>query len=228
VGRRYFSTATFDFLQDLELFNERAWFEANRERYERDVREPMLELIEDIRAPLHARVSPHLVCDPRKVGGSMFRIHRDVRFAKDKSPYKTQAGAFFRHDVGRETPAPGVYLHLEPGNCFVGAGVYRPPTDTLRTLRQAMADDPTGWDAARAMVRPRGWQFLEGALVRMPRGFPPDHPLADDLRRTSIAISRPLTEHQVTGPAALTAIVDRAAQARPLLAWLSHALDLSF
>src|SRR4030095_6842968 len=171
MGRRHFSTATFDFLQDLELFNERPWFEANRQRYEADVREPLLELIDDLAEPMHERVSPHIVCDPRKVGGSMFRIHRDTRFSKDKSPYKTAAAAFFRHDVGREHPAPGVYLHLEPGNSMVGVGLYHPPPDALRTIREAVVADPDGWTASTTMVGPRSWEFKGETLTRAPRGF---------------------------------------------------------
>jgi uncharacterized protein (TIGR02453 family) len=226
MARRYFSAATFDFLQDLELFNERAWFEANRQRYEADVREPLLELIDDLAEPMHERVSPHIVCDPRKVGGSMFRIHRDTRFSKDKSPYKTAAAAFFRHDVGREQPAPGVYLHLEPGNNMVGVGLYHPPPDALRTIREAVVADPDGWTASTTMVGPRSWEFKGETLTRAPRGFPADHPLVDDLKRTSFAIGRPLTEKQVTGPNVLRTVVDRAVEARPLLAWLCRALAL--
>ncbi len=227
MGRRYFSTATFDFLQDLELFNERAWFEVNRDRYEADVREPLLELIDDLNEPVHDRVSPHLVCDPRKVGGSMFRINRDTRFSKDKSPYKTAAAAYLRHDVGKETPAPGVYLHLEPGNSLVGVGLYHPPSDALRVVRQAIVDDPAGWETASAMVTPRSaWSFAGDSLSRAPRGFPADHLQVEDLKRTSFAITRPLTEAQVTGPNVLDVVVDRAVEARPLLAWLCRALSL--
>lgn len=221
-----FSTETFDFLQDLELFNERAWFKANQDRYERHVREPLLELIEALRDPLHQRVSERIVCDPRKVGGSMFRIQRDTRFSSDTSPYKTNAGAILRHDAGRDTTAPGVYVHLEAGNCLVGLGVYHPPTEALRRLRDAMVDDPDAWADARAVVGSRAWSFAGDTLKRAPRGYPPDHPLIEDLRRTSVAVLRPITEKQVCSDRLVATIVDRAAEARPLWRWLCGALDL--
>ena len=160
MGRRYFSSETFDFLQDLELFNERSWFQANKERYEIHVREPLLQFIEDLREPLHAAVSSHLVCDSRKVGGSMFRINRDTRFAKDKSPYKTQVAARFSHEAGRDAHAPGLYLHLEPGNCYVGGGLWMPPSAALLALRQAMVDRPGEWTEARDADSLRRWGFI--------------------------------------------------------------------
>jgi len=221
-----FSSETFDFLQDLELFNERAWFKANQDRYERHVREPMLALIDALEAPLHERFSTRITCDNRKVGGSMFRIQRDTRFANDKSPYKTNAGAFLRHEAGREVAAPGLYLHLEAGNSICGMGIYHPPSDVLRRLREAVVEDPDGWLEARSMVGPRSWAFAGESLSRAPRGFPADHPLIDDLRRTSFAVRRPLTERQVCSPRLVTMLVERAVETRPLWSWLCRALAL--
>jgi uncharacterized protein (TIGR02453 family) len=119
-----------------------------------------------------------------------------------------------------------VYLHLEPGNSMVGVGLYHPPPDALRTIREAVVADPDGWTASTTMVGPRSWEFKGETLTRAPRGFPADHPLVDDLKRTSFAIGRPLTEKQVTGPNVLRTVVDRAVEARPLLAWLCRALAL--
>jgi uncharacterized protein (TIGR02453 family) len=139
----YFTPDTFRFLRALARHNEREWFEANRERYERAVREPCLRLIADLQQPL-AAISPVLVANPKKVGGSLFRIHRDVRFAADKRPYKTHAGLWFYHAATKATPragegtvdrgqldAPGLYLHVEPGGCFTGGGLWHPQPATL-------------------------------------------------------------------------------------------------
>ncbi len=225
---RSFAPDLLDFLQDLEVHNEREWFEANRDRYEQDVRGPVLAFVEEVREPLRSRVSAHLTADARKQGGSMFRIHRDVRFSNDKSPYKTHVGTFFAHERGRDVVAPGVYLHLEPGNCFIGAGCYRPPTPALKVLRQAMVEDPDAWVAARdAVVSPRNaWSFGGDSLVRAPKGFATDHPLIEDLNRTSCIVSRPLTEAQVTGSGFVDRFVGLAEEARPLLAWIAGALAL--
>ncbi len=115
----HFSPALFAFLRELKANNSRPWFQANKERYEREVREPMLCFIADFGVEAR-KISPYIVADPRKAGGSMFRIHRDTRFSKDKSPYKTTVGAQFRHEQGKDVHAPGFYLHLAPGEAFAG------------------------------------------------------------------------------------------------------------
>jgi len=121
MASAHFSPALFGFLAELAANNERGWFEANRARYRAELRDPMLRFIEDF-APRLAAISPHFVADPRPNGGSLFRVHRDVRFARDKRPYKTNAGAHFRHAAARDAHAPGFYLHLEPGTVFAGGG----------------------------------------------------------------------------------------------------------
>ena len=117
----------YAFLNSLAKNNDRTWFEANREQFECDVRTPLLSFISDFDVYLQ-RLSPHFVADARKVGGSLFRIHRDVRFSKDKSPYKTNVGVHFRHEQAQDAHAPGYYLHLQPRNSFVGGGIWHPDT----------------------------------------------------------------------------------------------------
>jgi len=98
-----FTPALFDFLRDLRAHNDREWLQRNKGRYEQDVKAPALLFIEAVGPALH-RISKHVVADPRPVGGSMFRINRDIRFSSDKSPYKTALGMSFGHDRGREGP----------------------------------------------------------------------------------------------------------------------------
>ena len=112
MSKTYFSTATFRFLRALSRNNNRTWFHAHSADYERHVREPFLQFIADLQAPL-AKISSHYRADPRKVGGSLFRIHRDTRFASDKTPYKHWAGARFFHERRREVEAPSFYLHIQ-------------------------------------------------------------------------------------------------------------------
>ena len=117
----YITPELFAFFRELKQNNNRDWFQANKQRYEKQVREPLLDFIVDfgVRLP---EISRHYVADARKSGGSLFRIYRDVRFSKDKTPYKTGAGVQFRHEAAKDVHAPGFYLHIEPGACFIGAG----------------------------------------------------------------------------------------------------------
>ena len=124
---------------------------ANRSRYEESVLAPMLRFIDDLRPRLGV-VAPGFVADPRRTGGSMFRIHRDTRFSPDKSPYKTHAAARFQH---RTQPTgemgPTFYLHLEPGDSFGGGGIYHPDRPALSRIRHAIVDDVKGWRAVKAL-----------------------------------------------------------------------------
>lgn len=127
TATRYFTPASLNFLKELAANNHREWFNAHKKTYETALRDPYLQLIADLAAPL-ATISPHFVADPRPVGGSLFRLYRDTRFAKDKTPYKTWAGAKFFHERSRELSGdvPVFYLHVEPGSSFVGGGLWHP------------------------------------------------------------------------------------------------------
>lgn len=196
----YFTSATFRFLEDLAAHNDRAWFEQNKRRYEADVKGPALRFITDF-GPHLKKISTEFRADPRPVGGSLFRIHRDVRFAKDKRPYKTAAGIHFRHFESKDVHAPGFYLHIEPGEVFAGVGIWHPDPKTARRIREAIAEDPRGWTAATRTRTFRDRFELEGErLSRPPQGFDPAHPLVEDLKRKDfIGVAR-LTERAATRP----------------------------
>jgi uncharacterized protein (TIGR02453 family) len=193
-----FSPALFRFLRELAANNTREWFKANKQRYEDVVLEPALDFIEAFRPLLH-EVSPHFLADARPVGGSLFRIHRDVRFSKDKTPYKTHVGIYFRHADGDPTSAPGFYLHLEPGSVFAGLGLWHPPRESLAQIRQTLVAEPARWHRAVGGKRFRERFDLAGeSLKRPPRGFDPDHPLIDDIKRKSFAALAKLTQRDAT------------------------------
>lgn len=189
-----FSPELFAFLRDLAANNDREWFAANRERYAAEVQEPALAFIEDVGLGL-SEISRHFVADARTTGGSMFRIHRDVRFSKDKSPFKTQVGIQFRHARSRDVHAPGFYLNLEPGRVFMACGTWRPDRDTLHAIRTAIAARPGRW---RAIVEASEFQerFQLGgeALKRPPAGFDRDHPLIEELKRKDFIAGADLSE----------------------------------
>jgi uncharacterized protein (TIGR02453 family) len=227
----FFTPRTFAFLRELAANNDRSWFTANKDRFETDVREPALRFIEEFSEPLRA-VSPHFVADARKVGGSLFRIHRDTRFSKDKTPYKTHVGIHFRHVVtADDVHAPGFYLHIEPGGAsFAAVGLWRPSTADAAAIREAIADDPAGW--RRAAHRGRfaaTYGSLEGeSLKRPPRGFDADHPLIDDLRRKDFIASTRLRQSDVTSPEFLDLYTATAKDAVPFMRFLCGALGLGF
>jgi uncharacterized protein (DUF2461 family) len=197
-----FSPQLFAFLRELKEHNEREWFNANKQRYERELKEPALAFIEDFGYRL-PQVAPHLTADKR----SMFRIYRDTRFAKDKSPYKT---------------------HVEPGHVFLGAGIWHPGSAALKRIRDALVARPDAWRSAVAAVAP-AWKLADGeALKRAPAGYRPDDPLIDDIKRKSFAVVSRLTQRQATGSGFLDECEARAAAARPFMEFLSAALRVEY
>lgn len=223
----HFSEAMFEFLFDLDVHNSKEWMDANRDRYERHVKQPLYDFCDELADPLHARVSPHLVSVGRIQGGSVFQIHRDTRFSDDKTPYKRNAGAQFRHELAsRDVHAPGMYLHLEPGNCFMGGGMYRPPVSALTPIRQRMVDRPDEWRAARDAVVDSGMRLGGEQLKTSPRGFDADHELIDDIRRTSIIVARDFDDEVALRDDFLDTFVGWCADASPVLAFACAAHDL--
>ncbi len=159
--------------------------------------EPALEFIAEFSPRLH-RISPHFVADPRPVGGSLFRIYRDTRFSKDKTPYKTATGIQFRHELARSAHAPGFYLHLEPRSVFVGVGIWRPDSATLGKIRRAIAEKPEEWAAVRSKGGlGQGFELRGDSLRRPPSGYDGAHPLIEDLKRKDFIAVAALTEKAV-------------------------------
>ncbi|MEX2684661.1 MAG: DUF2461 domain-containing protein [Candidatus Sigynarchaeota archaeon] len=184
----YFEPELFQFLIELRFNNHRAWFQANKHRYDALVRQPFLRFIADF-APRLGRISPVYVASPR----SLFRIHRDTRYSANKAPYKTHAAAQFRHRLGQDVHMPGFYIHLEPDNCFLGAGMWMPEPENLRRIRAAIARQDPRWLRLREKFELDG----EGKLVRPPRGYSADHPLIEDLKQRSFTVSYSLAEDEV-------------------------------
>ena len=218
-----FSPALFAFLRELKQHNERAWFNANKARYEEELKEPALAFVEDVGYRL-PQVAPHLTADQR----SLFRIYRDTRFSKDKTPYKTHVGIYFRHTRAADGDTPGLYVHLEPRQVFIAAGIWHPGTPALKRIRDAVSVRSEAWRAAVAEVEP-DWRLGDGdPLKRPPAGYSADHPLIDVLKRRSFTIVSPLSQRDATASGFLDVCEARAAQARPFMQFLCKALGVEY
>lgn len=210
-----FGPELFAFLRELRAHNDREWFTANKARYEADVKEPALAFVEDFEFLLPG-VSPHFK-------GKLFRIHRDTRFGRDKTPYKTHTGIHFRHEQAAGAHSLGFYLHLEPDNVFCGFGVWRPEKDALQAIRTAIARRPAQWLAAV------DGHALEGtALKRPPAGFDAEHPQIEHIKRKDFVALKRLDERDVTAPGFLQAYLESCRDAAPLMCFLCGACGAPF
>ena len=217
----YFSPEFFKFLKALARNNNREWFQKNKPRYERYVLAPSLRFIKDVGAELRA-VSPYLVADPRPFGGSLFRIYRDMRFSRDKSPYKTNVAMEFWHRRGGKKSYTGLYLHLAPRQSFAGAGIWHPDPPTLNRVRKAIVSRPEAW----GQVKESGLKVEGESLKRPPAGFDPNHPFVDDLKLKDITAGVRFSNAQVTGPRFMEDFIQASKKLDPLNRFLATALSL--
>jgi uncharacterized protein (TIGR02453 family) len=222
----YITPELFTFFRELRQNNNRDWFQANKARYEEQVREPLLRFITDFGVRL-AEISPHYLADARKSGGSLFRIYRDIRFSPDKTPYKTAAGLHFRHESGKDVHAPGFYLHLEPDSVFAGCGIWHPNTQTLNQIRDAIVENPSRWESVLSDATFSANFNLEGdSLKRAPKGYDPDHPLIEDLRRKDFVAGKPLTEADACASDFMDRFTDACRSAAPFAEFLTKSVGL--
>ena len=226
TGKAHFGPELFAFLSDLRRNNRREWFLANKGRYEVEVRDPMLRFIGDFAGPLR-KISRHFVADAKPSGGSLFRLHRDTRFSRDKSPYKTNVAAHFRHEAARDAHAPGFYLHLEPDQVFLAVGLWHPDGDALAQVRQAIVDRPALWRRALSGQAFRARCSLSGdGLVRPPKGYDPTHPLIDDIKRKDFVAVTRFTEKQACARDFLDQCAEAYRVQSPLVSFVTGALGL--
>lgn len=224
-----FPADTARFLAELARNNNRDWFRANKGRYERSVRGPALAFIEAMAGPLE-RVSRHIYADPSPSGGSLMRIYRDTRFSPDKTPYKTNIGIQFRHERCDDVHAPGLYFHIDPKECFLACGMWRPAADALFAIRTRIAEHPDLWLGARDnKAFKKVWGPLTGGtLKRPPRGFDGSHPCIDDIKRKDFLGAIDLRRADTRSPKLPAQAIKAFAAATSLMRFLCDALGLPY
>jgi uncharacterized protein (TIGR02453 family) len=218
----------FGFFADLSANNDRNWFNANKNRYYESVVNPISEFIVRM-APRLKKISPHYVADPKPHGGSMFRIYRDTRFSKDKTPYKTHAGVQFRHEAGKDAHAPGFYVHLATDGLYFGGGVWLPPNPQLNRIRDAIVDNARSWSRIANARDLEEYGGIRGdALKRPPRGFDPEHRHIEHLKRKSFYVMTEAAAEDALRPEFIEQVSAGFRRAAPLNRFVCDALGLAF
>ena len=217
-----FPEAGIRLLQRLKRNNTREWFQAHKGEYEESVRFPMQCLIAGLRRDLGEEI-PEIDFNPK---GSIFRIYRDTRFSKDKTPYKTNIAASFRLRVpGGPIEHPGLYVGVEPGEIFIGGGLYLPSGDQLKRIRKAIVDNP---EPFLAIVRSRQFRTAFGGiqgekLSRAPLGYAPEHPLIEHLKHKQFYVGVESGHEPALKPAFQGTVARVFRQCMPFIRWLTAA-----
>ena len=227
---RGFGRGALTFLRQLKKNNRREWFQANKDTYENEVLAPLKLLVEEVDVRFGS-FAPEFVGDPKR---SIFRIYRDVRFSKDKSPYKTHAASWFKHQnsghgVGSETHGGGAgfYFQLEPGGSFLAGGIWMPPRPSLNQLRDSIAARPAAFEktiATPAFKRRFGKLSEEAVLTRLPRGFAPGHPAEKWLRYQSFTVHAMLSDAEALNRKLVDRLEKDYKLMLPFVRWLNTAL----
>jgi uncharacterized protein (TIGR02453 family) len=224
----HFTPAALKFMRSLKRNNDRIWFEARRDVYERELKAPMLALIEEINhamtnfAPDHIRPAPKV----------MMRIYRDIRFSNDKRPYKHHVSAWWAKRGMEKTSGGGYYLQISPTEIMVSAGCYMPEREQLLAIRRWMAEHHEEFRALqKKILKPRKGERApmtivdSSALTRMPKGFASDHPADELLRAKTWGVHTLLPAEAALQPSLLKEIVAGFQRASPLVDTLNNAIE---
>lgn len=195
-----FTPESLKFLDELAANNNREWFKENKTRYEEQVLDVALRFIQSMQKPLHD-IAPHFTAIPKRMGGSLMRVYRDTRFTKGKDPYKTNIGIQFRHELAKDVHSPGFYVHIDPEQVFLGAGMWRPDSGALAGIRERISNKQKEWlrvltDSAFS----RHFHLGGTTLKRPPRGYDKDHPMIEDLKRKDFIAVKNMNHDDVLNP----------------------------
>jgi len=217
-----FSNEAVKFLRGLKRHNDRVWFDERKAVYERELKAPMLAVIGEVNAAM-VEFAPMHVRPPQKI---MMRIYRDIRFAKDKRPYKTHVSAWWVRDGLEKTSGGGFYFQVSPEEVVIAAGVYMPEREQLLAIRRHLAEHHA--EFRRLMKGKRLRSLMEEndgvALTRAPKGFPEDHPAIDLLKNRQWGVSVRLPGERATKATLVKDVVERFKAAAPLIELLNAPL----
>lgn len=221
-----FPLETQDFFRELQDHNQRDWFADNKWRYEQFVLEPAIEFVTEIGRRL-GKIAPCFEAIPRRQGGSIMRIYRDIRFSKNKTPFKTNLGIHFRHEMGKNAHAPGYYFHLDANSAFMGGGIWQPESQPLNQIRTLIDDDPQRWKRIKTAKKFKSTFVVDGrSLVRPPKGFSEDHPLIEDLKRKDHFVSAEFSEAEIRSAELVDRFLDRVKIGKPYIRFICDALRI--
>lgn len=224
----HFEPSLIAFLNNLQANNDKSWFNLHKQDYEDLVRSPALAFIGQMEQWIKL-ISPHYEATPKKIGGSLMRVYRDVRFSQDKSPYKINVGIQFRHEIGKDVHAPGFYLHIEPGEIFLGVGTWHPDPEALKAIREHIIRKPGPYqDALEHQPFREYYQMAGDRLSRPPKGYDKNHPLIEELKRKDFIALCPLDEQQLYQDDLCENVARLFARAQPLQKFICEALGLRF
>lgn len=214
---------TFAFLKALKKNNNRDWFNDHKSEYE-NAKDNVLEFIQELVVAFSTFDSSLRGLEAKDC---LFRIYRDTRFSKDKTPYKTNLGASINAG-GKKSMGPGYYVHLEPGGSFIAGGIWMPPADEVKKIRQEI--DYNGKDLKKILTKPSfkkafGGLSREHALKTAPKGYPKDHPDIELLKLNSFIVWKNVSDKDILGPKSIKTLTTLGKEMKPLMDFLKTALD---
>ena len=223
-----FEPRTLRFLEELRANNNREWFKEHKPRYEEDVLDVALRFIISMQDPL-ADIAPRFTAVPTRVGGSLMRVYRDTRFSKNKLPYKTNIGIQFRHEQAKDVHSPGYYVHIDPDQVFIGAGMWRPDSEPLKGIRERIVARPAEWQRAiGGKTFKRQFDLGGERLTRPPRGFDKDHPCIEDIKRKSFIAVREFDVSDCLKPQFQRTVETTFRAAEPFMRFLCSAVGVRY
>lgn len=230
VTPRYvgFKPETLKFLRDLKKNNNRDWFNENKPRYEEQILDVALHFIQSMQGPLK-EIAPHFTAVPKRIGGSLMRVYRDTRFSKNKLPYKTNIGIQFRHEQAKNVHSPGYYVHIDPDDVFLGAGMWMPESEALLAIRQRIADKPQEWQRVTGdKAFARHFKLGGTSLTRPPRGFDKEHAMIEDIKRKSFIAIKNMSHDDALSPQFQRKVETAFKAATPYMQFLCKAVGVQF
>lgn len=217
-----FPTEGIAFLRKLRKNNNRDWFGKHKSEYEENVKLPMQSFIASLKKPM-SLLAPEIEVDPKR---SLFRIYRDVRFSKNKDPYKTHVAAVF-HKKGKWEDSAGFYVHIEPDEVYAGGGIYMPDSSQVKRIRSTIAADS---ETFLSIMLDKSFKQMFGALEgdrlkRTPIGYSSDHPMAEWLKFKSYYTGTKFSNEEYQSPRFVKSVMKAYEKLIPLIRFLNHALE---